>query len=155
MKLPLEKTGNHANGHQTTSLLINPDTWKLIIRGTNVFIGERIKRVEALVPLYLIATGAMQVIPNQNQNNELKDTKIDGEAWRNWGNRFVFVGFLLRAFSLSIHVTSVPKTHTLALLWKTKQTYLSRAHFKLKCLTFVKMLSSIIFDPVTAHICFL
>lgn len=156
MELPLEKTGNYADGHETTSLLINPDMWKLIIRGTNVFIGEQIKRVEALVPLYLIATGAMQVIPNQNQNNELKDTKIDGEAWRNWGNRFVFVGFLLRVFSLSIHVTSVPKTHKLALLWKTK-TYLLRTHFKLKCLTFVKMFikMSIIFDPVTAHICFL
>lgn len=76
MKLPLGKTGNYANGHQATSLLI-------IVRGTVVFIGERIKRVEDLVPLYLFGTGAMQVIPNQNQNNELKDTKIDGEAWRN------------------------------------------------------------------------
>lgn len=83
MKLPLGKTGDYANGHQATSLLINPDMWKVIVRGTVVFIGERIKRVEDLVPLYLIGTGAMQVIPNQNQNNELKDTKIDGEPWRN------------------------------------------------------------------------
>lgn len=65
------------------------------------------------------------------------------------------IHLFLLVFSLSIHVTSVPKTHKLALLWKTKQTYLLRTHFKLKSLTFVKMLSSIIFDPVTAHICFL